>query len=440
VSVNLGFLAFTTLLSAWAWKRDKGSLLSVSLLTWVAIALSLALHPVRLAPVTAQAAIIVGVGLVAMTVPVLRRRQRSGLGSVDQGDGRVAFTQLVIATALTLAMVGGGVYAFHSGVASATGSSFGQLTIQQVRTAQTGSARGGGLVALLAAADPILACLGVYGAIRYSRAWVALVIVALLASLQTPARLMTIMLIVQTVVFYLYCRAVVPRRRGAAAPSEAHHPPMLMMAGGVGVALTIFSYIGSKLGKTSLVSSYFPEFRWPSWILSVILYGTGGPSALSTALRENVDPTEHPNSIFTLTKLFSLFDPSYKPPDTLASYVPIPIPFNVYTGFGQIYFDFGLFGVIVLAFILGWAAVSAHRRAQEGYIEWAWVASVLATSLLTLPQTYRLFFLDVDFQLVVGFAIFWAIRRGRKNGVIHVPEAGVVGFGSEVAQRTGRAL
>lgn len=437
--VNLGFLAFTTLLSAWAWKRDKGSLLSVSLLTWVVVALSQCLHPVRLTPVTAQAAIIVGIGLLAMTIPTWRRRQISEPGSVHQGHERVAFAQLVIATALTLAMVGGGVYAFRSGVVSATGSSFGQLTIQQVRTAQTGSARGGGLVALLAAAHPILACLGVYGAIRYSRAWVALIIVALLASLQTPARLMTIMLLVQTVVFYLYCRAVVPRRRGA-APGEAHHPPMLMMAGGVGVALTIFSYLGGKLGKTSLVSSYFPEFRWPSWMLSVILYGTGGPSALSTALRENIDPTEHPNSIFTLTKLFSLFDSSYKPPDTLGSYVPIPIPFNVYTGFGQTYFDFGLFGVIVLAFILGWAAVSAHRRAQEGYIEWAWVASVLATLLLTLPQTYRLFFLDVDFQLVVGFAIFWAIRRGRKNGAIHVPEADVVGFGSEVSKRTGRAL
>ena len=36
--------------------------------------------------------------------------------------------------------------------------------------------------------------------------------------------------------------------------------------------------------------------------------------------------------------------------------------------------------------------------------------------LLTMPQSYRLFFLDVDFQIAAGFVAFAFIARARKRG------------------------
>lgn len=413
VLVNVEFLVVTLVLATWAWRRDKASPLSMSLWLWVGIAVVLVLRPLELYPVSVKAATIVGVGLLSMVAPLWKRRPLDGFIS-EQGHASMALARLWFTSAGVLVMVVIGVYTFRSGIAQATGTDFSNLSITNIRAAQAGSAQGGGLFALMSATNPILACLGIYGAWRYSRLWLLLTAVAVWASLQTPARLMTLSLLVGAVVFYLYIRGYVPKRGGRPVGVLRRLPLLLIGLSGA-AALTFFNYLGTKLGKNDIITSYFTHFAWPDWLLSPVLYFTGGIPALSRAISQGFNPSDPMSSIFSLVHIAMFVDPTIQKPDVLSKYVSIPIPFNVYSGPGVPWFDFGMIGVVVLMFMLGWLAVVSHRKARQGYVEWAWVSAVIAGLLFSLPMTYQLFDLSVDFELVVGFVVFGLIRRSSKR-------------------------
>ncbi len=413
VLVNGGLLVVSLLLASWAWKRDKVSPLSISLWLWVGIAAVLLLNPLDLFQTSAKAATILGVGLLALVAPLLMRRPPDRCIS-EQGNRGVALARLLFTSAGVLVMVVIGVYAFRAGIAQATSTDLTNLSITDIRRAQGGSARGGGLLSLMSAMNPLLACLGVYGSRRYSRLWLMLIAVAVWASLQTPSRLTTLSLLVGTVVFYLYIRGYVPKRSGRSLKG-LRRPPILVIGLAGAAGLTFFNELGTKLGKNGFIASYFPYFAWPDWTLSPILYFTGGIPALSQTISHGSNPQDPMGSIFAIVRVAAFADSTIHQPDVLGRFVPIPIPFNVYTGPGVAWFDFGMIGVVVLMSILGWFAVIAHRGACQGFVEWAWVSSVLAGLLFSLPQTYRLFFLDVDLQLVLGFVLFRLIRLSRKG-------------------------
>ena len=401
-------------------KRGQGGPLEWSL--WV-LAGALAIPvvaPLGLTYTSVTAGIIVVVGIISLASPTLFSLIPKGAlraEPVNQGRRSVGLAKLVFLSAVMLMLVAVGFQAFKSDIASATGLSFDQLSPTEIRAAQTSNARGGGILALMGSAGPILACLGLYGALRFSRWWYLLSAVSVWVALQSPARLTVVSLILVMAVFYLYARRSMSE--GPTQKKLRKRTVFLIVGGAGGGALAIFNLIGAQLGKNQSATALFPHFTWPQWSLNPLLYFGGGFPALSQALDLRVNPFDAGGSFFSVMKVANVFFPDIQVPDTIGRYVGIPIQFNLYTGFGQVYFDVGLIGVIGAFVLLGWLSGLAHRWAMEGRLEWAFASAVLATVLLSLPQSYILFHLDLIFQLVIGFWVFWAIRYERRlRGVL----------------------
>lgn len=415
LTAKIVLLASLIVIGVWARSRDKHSPLSVSMWLWVGIATVLLWSPVPMNDFSLTAAAIVIVGLASMAAPLVVGR-RDELNAPPREDAALALPRLLVAGVGLFAAATIGVLAFRDGIAAATSTAYGSLTLQQVRGAQTTIAQGGGFLSLLSAAPPVLSCLGVYGAVRYTKWWLLLSGGALAASLQTPARLTTLTLVAMTLVFFLYMRVEDgPLVHRARSPRAVRLRRVSLIGGAILGGVLFFNYLGGELGKNSLTASLVPNYHGPAWLLSPLIYFTAGIPALSTAIATGVNPLGHGNSIFSLIRVASVIDPKVAPPETLGKFVNIPFPFNVWTGLGQIWLDFGWGGLVILPLLLGWLATVAHRRAMKGYTEWAWVSAVVASLLLSLPQAYRLFFLDTDFQIIVGFVVFAWIRRSRKR-------------------------
>lgn len=401
--------------AVWCYSRDKYSPLSLSMWLWVGIAAVLLWSPVPMNDFSFVAAAIVIIGLAAMAVPLaFSCHDRSRM--VPREDPNVALARLIIAAVVLFAATVIGVLAFRDGIAAATGSGFDSLTLQQVRGAQTTKARSAGLLGLLSAAPPVLSCVGIYGARRYTNWWLLVSGSALLASLQTPARLTTLTLVAMTLVFYLYLRGGEERASTTTSLHFLRRRGLLLIVGAVVGGVMFFNYLGGLLGKNSFAASQIPNYHGPAWLLSPVVYFTAGISALSASISTGVNPLGHGNSIFSLVKIVNLFDPNIAPPETLGTFVRIPFLFNVWTGFGQVWLDWGWAGLVILPLLLGWLATIAHRRARKGQFEWAWISAVVASLLFTLPQAYRLFFLDTDFQLIVGYVVFRWLRKSGTGG------------------------
>lgn len=406
VTAALLILVVALSMAILATARDRRSPLTWSLWLWVAVAALIATRALPLVYVNGTAALVISVGLIALTTPMLARRRPRN--PVTQGHRGVSGARFLLLSVVVLAMVLYGAWAFRSGIAAAVGTDFDALDLRQVRLAQNGVGRGGGIGTLLAAANPVLACLGVYGAYRFNRAFIAFIGVALVAAFQNPARTSSLSLVVITVVFWIYARNALSR---SDKPVKTRTLPVRRLAI-VGVLIVVaFLVIGDLLQKSSLAGVFT---TWlPGWAIDPVLYYTGGASALSVASETGVAPIAFGSSIFVVLRALSVIAPAVESPDTIGQFVAIPVPFNVYTGFGQVYFDFGILGVIILSLLLGWLSIGAHRAAERGALEWAWVSGVTASLLLSLPQGFRLFNLDVTFQLVVGFLVFGLIRRSR---------------------------
>ena len=406
-------LGLTTLAALWVTRREGLSPLTAGVWAWVVTLLVALLDPADLTDVSTQTVLTVGTGIIALSLPsFLNRRDVSPPLETHRG---IALARLVVLSGFTAAAVIVGLTAFRGRIAAAAGANFGDLSLTQVRLAQTGDAQGGGLTGLLLAAAPLLGCLGAYGAVHYSRLWWVLSVFALYASLQTPARLTTLSLLVQVAVFYYYVRTT----PGSSVPKwyQASRRRVIVIASGVAAGgVLFFNFLGQRLGKNQLAAVSFPNYAWPDWTLSPVLYYTGGLPALSKAqVSPGDDPLEQGTSVFTLVRAASEVSDRFVVPNSLGDPVYIPTPFNVFTGFGQIWFDFGFVGVAVLSALLGWVAVVAHRRARVGRLAAAWAAATIAGLLLTMPQAYRLFYLDTLFQLAVGVLAFTWIQRSRER-------------------------
>ncbi|MGZ4558507.1 MAG: hypothetical protein ACXVXF_07540, partial [Mycobacteriaceae bacterium] len=182
---SLWILLCSALLAVVAWRRSGWSPLGLSLVLWLGIALVVLVNPIGLTTVSGETAVIVCLGLASMTLAAAAWGSSSPAGDeVPQGASSPALARLVLCSGMAAVMVVVGVIAFRNGVSSATGLDIASLTPTEVRAAQTGSARGGGLESLFQAVNPLLGCLGAYGALRYSRLWWIAVALALAASLQ----------------------------------------------------------------------------------------------------------------------------------------------------------------------------------------------------------------------------------------------------------------
>jgi len=396
-----------------AWRSDPWSPLAVSLALWGCVLGLLAIAPLRLNPVEPTAAVAICVGLICLVAPSLIMPRRSAAAAVS--DGAPVFARFLMVSALMTGLVVLGVVAFRDDIASAAGAGFDALSLQQVRHAQVTNARGGGLLGILGAAPPILSCLGVYGALTHSRWWFVLSGIALGASLQTPARTFTLALVVCMVVFYFYARRGVVR---SSLPTRRFsRRPVLIAALAAGTAFIAFNYFDAALGKDKFALSFFPQYSWPKPLLGIILYVTGGVSAFSTAIEANANPFagQEGQSVFLFARLWNFIQPEFHSPETLGEFVNIPIPFNNFSAFGQIYFDYGMGGVALLSVLFGGLAVVAHRAAMDGKFAWIWVSAVMASLLFYTPAGFRLFFLDTVFQLGLGVFVFFFVRSRNRT-------------------------
>lgn len=392
--------------------------------------------PLDLSPMSIESVAVILVGVLAVSAPIWLPERRRPSGLAWQGQPRVALARLLIIAVFVLAATLVGFRAFIESVQAVTGTGFDSLTIVQIRAAQNGAARGGGLLVLLGSLGSLLGCLGIYAAVRFSWAWLVLPALSVVLALQNPSRLNSISLFVVLLVFYLYVRRIVPRRRRARVRSgprlgTSHKPTsplskrvrMILIVAVVLIAtITVFNTVGAELGKNDQASAQFPNYSWPAWTLSPFYYFAGGFSAFSQALQGGASPFDPGSSFFSVLRVLSLFG-APAAPNTIGDYVSIPGPFNLYTGPGQLYFDAGIFGTVLVMLGLGLLVMHAHRRAVSGYIEWAWASSLLFTVLVSFPQSFILFHLDVDFELLVGFVAFLAIRRSGQRSAVELDQA-----------------
>jgi len=388
-----------------AMRRDPKSPLAWSLCLWVVVAVIHVTQPIPLAALNGTSTIVVCVGLIALTAPMIFSPANGA--RVSQGPRRAGLLRLSVwSIALTILMLVG-LTSFQNAIAGVSGADFSNLTLYDIRLAQNGSARGGGLAVLLLSVAPIVACLGIYGAYRFSRLWLVFTGVAAYAVFQSPARTTTLSLIVTCAVFWLFARTHVSRDE---SPGESRPLPWLRLGVVAAGGLAYFVYIGDALSKSFALGGWLP-----GWAQTPVAYVAGGISALSVSIRDGFNPLSFGTSVYLPMRALESLGVGVVAPETIGAYVSIPMPFNVFSGFGQMYFDFGLAGVAVLSLVLGAVAWAAQRRSTGGMTEWALVSAIIAGLLFTLPQGFRLFNLDVAMQLAVGFAAFWSIRRGRAS-------------------------
>lgn len=364
--------------------------------------------PLLQARMTTTAAAIIGIGLVAVCIPaIVGSRPLQAPDDVQLGDRGVALWRLIVLTCALGVAVAIGVYIFRAQVSAYVGADFEQLSATAVRRAQNTGARGGPLTLLMALA-PLLGALGIYGGLRFSRWWYVVTALALVAVLQSPARTTTLGLVVTCATFYAYARPTIRRDPDAPRVAQRSSRALVIQFAAVAAAgLAYFVYTGRQLGKDAIAFASVTGWTWPEWLLSPVQYLVGGTAGLSavTSSRLYGSPFEDTGqSVFLLFRLVG------QQPETVAEFTPAPFPINVYTGFGNMYFDFGLAGVAVLSLVLGLFAQRGYRSYRLR-LEFAWVAAVLVSLLVSTGIVYRLFALDVVALLLSGWLAFAWLRR-----------------------------
>lgn len=246
------------------------------------------------------------------------------------------------------------------------------------------------------------------GGTRLTRNWWSLVGIALVVTMQSPARITTLTVVVTTAAMWLYLRG------GA---HDARVPRWKMVLGLVAVLVgssAYFQSVGDDLGKSDLLIRDYGESPVPAAVLGPTVYFTGGLSALTVALEDGHDPTNGNvgRSVFLLPRIAALALPDIDPPETHASFVRIPNRFNVFTAWGDMYFDFGLLGVILLSLVLGLVTVTVHARAMGGQLVSVWLGAVTVAVLASTAQAFRLFYVDIAAMSGAGvFAMWWISVR-----------------------------
>lgn len=393
---------------------------TVMLVGWAVVLVAQSLLPLGIMPASDHTYVLIGLGLVGWSLPTfwtpqppLRPPDRStSLGSIRLVP--FAVTTAVIAMAVVV-----GALAFRARItASLNASSFASLDATEIRLAMTGEARDGGPISLLTAFAPLLAALGVIGARRFSRWWFGATALALAVTAQSPARTTTLTAVVVAAVVWTYLQ-----NTSEGLPSSRR--PMLFLAAAAGASLAYFQIVNNVLGKTEMTQRLYPDATLPAAVLSPASYFTGGISALTSAVASGFDPTagNAGRSIYVIPRALSPFIPEVQTPDTLADFVRIPRPFNVYTAFGDMYFDFGMVGVFLMSLLAGWLIARAHRQARSGDMAAIWLSASLLAVMASTAQAFRLFHLDIVAPAIGGFVVLRLIGRPDLSAVSPGEEA-----------------
>lgn len=293
-------------------------------------------------------------------------------------------------------------------IASAAGADFGQLTLTEIRYYQTAEERsGGGALGLLYALAPLSASLLALSARLTSRLWyLGLAPVALLVA-QSPARTAGLTAMLGAVLFITFTRPGIATRLSPRRVAWAILVAVL--------AVGYFVVVGSLLGKDRAASQLSTSSLVPLGLVTPELYLTGGVSALAYAQEYGLASTEWGRSIYAALRLGEAVGLPVSGPETLAEYVPIPVPFNVFTAFGDLWMDFGYPVTFLVCLICGYVAHRVYLRARGGSLVFAWLAALAGTWALSTPMTFRPFYLDSVFLAVAGSAVFAVVQPAHRD-------------------------
>jgi oligosaccharide repeat unit polymerase len=377
---------------------------------------------------------------------VIPWRAGQSAGAAPAGEARdISLMNFIIAVAAVTVLTVYGLLQFRGHVAAQAGTDFGRLDVTTVRRlqttglAQTGS--GGGLGVLLVSLAPLLGALGIYGGMRLHKAWLLLLPVGFLVTTQSPARTGTLGLVVTCAVFYLYMR---PKNSEQRTPvTKLRVAALLVVVAALGISY--FQVVGGLLGKSRGAEQYFSGTTVPPEVITPFLYVAGGVSALSVTQTYHDDPVagRHGRSLYLLTRIAEPFGLAKTPPSTLADYTSVPVPTNVYSAFGDVWYEFGRSGVVLVFGVFGLLCSAAHRRARDRDPAAMWVSAILMSVLASTPLALRLLYLDTVLQIVVGVVAFRLVEARFERAGLHAkvsradPLAGSATLGGSRALRLG---
>ncbi|MEU2348289.1 O-antigen polymerase [Modestobacter sp. NPDC049651] len=400
---------------------------TVTVAIWLAVGLLLAVRPFNLIEPSTRVSLAIVAGLTALCLPPLLLPGRwPGAAAGAGGTGGPGASRLVVrpwplALAALLLLAGAlyGVLAYRSAVSAALGGvPFDQLDPKLVRWAELyGSVQVSSTSSLALGLAPLLGCLAVLGGLGHRWWWFLLLPVSLLIVTQSPSRTAALSVVVGSVFFYLLLTRV---QRGPLLITgpRLRRAHLLGLLGGIGaLALGYFSYIGHALDKAEAAPGLFPA-RWlPSALLEPLLFQVGGVSAFTAAVEQPLEPGgpygHFGRSMYSLVKAAQELGAPLPGPDPFAGYVDIPVPFNTYTAFGDVYFDLGIVGVVVLFLAMGLVVHLFTTWPAPGHPVSAWLLSVMAVVLTDTPVNMRFLDVDIVLQALVGWLVIALVLRRR---------------------------
>jgi len=396
---------------------------TVTVAIWLAVGLLLAVRPFNLIEPGIRVSVAIVAGLTALCLPPLLLPGRWPAGSGDT-SGRAGSPRLVVrpwplAAAATLVLLAAlyGVLSYRSSVSAALGGvPFSQLDPKLIRWAELyGSVKLSSSGSIALGLAPLLGCLAVLGGLGHRWWWFLLLPVSLGIVTQSPSRTAALSVVVGSAFFYLLLTRVQHGPLVITGP-RLRRGHLLALGGGIGaLALGYFSYIGTALDKSQAAPGLFPA-RWlPGPLLEPLLFQVGGVSAFTAALEHPTGaggPYDHfGRSMYTVVKVAKVLGAPLPGPDPFAGYVDIPVPFNTYTAFGDIYFDLGLVGVVVLFLLMGVVVHLFTTWPEPGHPVSAWVLSTMAVVLTDSPVNMRFLDLDIVIQAFVGALVLSLVLR-----------------------------
>jgi oligosaccharide repeat unit polymerase len=345
-----------------------------------------------------ETTVTISLGLVAITLGTLAafRGQEVVVPQRQYVSAHFGVSVLVVTLALAYA-----VWQFRRVVTESLGAAdFASLDPNLVLYATTyGGAESGGIGGVLFGIAPLLACLGVLGGTWIHKGFYVLVVLALLATTQSPGRTITITLTTAAISFYFYVR---PKNLPTRARAGALGTTIIAIL----AVLVYFNAVGRELGKTEELSRIVGPTWVPDFLISPLIYLLGGMSALSRAQETGIDPGEFGRSIYVPMEVADAIGLPVHVPEVISRYVDIPFSFNVFTAFGDVWFDFGFIGVFLFYSVLGWFLATAHRFARAGNLEWAWTSSMIIAVLATSAVSIRVFYVDTVMLIAAGWVVF----------------------------------
>lgn len=399
---------------------------TITVLLWLVIGLLFVARPFHVFEPSMRVSVAVVAGLTALCLPPLLLpwpRPRVPSHQPEGPQVRARVWALALATAVVLAAALYGVLAYRAAVSAALGGvPFSQLDPNLVRWAELyGNAKLSSSAALALGLTPLLGAVAVIGGLTHRWWWYLLLPVTLLIVTESPSRTATLSVVVSSVFFFLLlAKAQVgasrrPRRRLRPAGLLA------LVAATAAGALGYFSYIGHALGKSGVAPGLFPA-RWvPSALVEPLMFQLGGLSAFTAELAHPILPGgpygHFGRSMYSMVKLADILGFHVPQPDPFAGYVNIPVPFNTYSAFGDIYSDLGLAGIVALFLLMGLVVHVFSRWPWPGHPVSAWVLSTMAVVLTSTPVNMR--FLDVDIvaQTLVGALMLALVLRRQPSPV-----------------------